>query len=147
MYTIVTLIVNYMCITPIPQSSDNALVQSAGVDCLTSLCQLLGKMILRGRIEQHNPTWVWHCVNVYSFCLNLCGHYQTHFAELLCVTSSLVYNMIIIVNDSIIGNSCYTVGLRSRVWITHHMHVYALRQVLLWSGSFATTSLAHELQL
>ncbi|XP_064404398.1 uncharacterized protein LOC135349686 isoform X2 [Halichondria panicea] len=39
-------------------SSDNALVQSAGVDCLTSLCQLLGKMILRGRIEQHNPTYL-----------------------------------------------------------------------------------------
>ncbi|XP_064405972.1 uncharacterized protein LOC135351009 [Halichondria panicea] len=39
-------------------SSDNALVQSAGVDCLTSLCQLLGRMILRGRIEQHNPTYL-----------------------------------------------------------------------------------------
>ncbi|XP_064381824.1 uncharacterized protein LOC135330778 [Halichondria panicea] len=40
-------------------SSDNALVvQSAGVDCLTSLCQLLGRMILRGRIE-HNPiSWL-----------------------------------------------------------------------------------------
>ena len=50
-------LVNYMYMyTPIPQSSDNALVQSAGVDCLTSLCQLLGRMILRGRIEQHNPT-------------------------------------------------------------------------------------------
>ncbi len=36
-----------------PQSSDNALVQSAGVDCLTSLCQLLGGIILRGRIESN----------------------------------------------------------------------------------------------
>ncbi|XP_064401518.1 uncharacterized protein LOC135347397 isoform X3 [Halichondria panicea] len=29
-----------------------SLMQSAGVDCLTSLCQLLGRMIFRGRIEQ-----------------------------------------------------------------------------------------------
>ncbi len=42
-----------------PQSNDNALVQYAGVDCLTSLCQLLGRMILRGRIEQYNPMWVF----------------------------------------------------------------------------------------
>ncbi|XP_064404212.1 uncharacterized protein LOC135349585 isoform X2 [Halichondria panicea] len=38
-------------------SCDNALVQSAGVDCLTSLCQLLERMILRGRIKQHNPMY------------------------------------------------------------------------------------------
>ncbi|XP_064404527.1 uncharacterized protein LOC135349820 isoform X3 [Halichondria panicea] len=44
--------------TLLKRSSDNALVQSAGVDCLTSLCQLLGRMILRGRIEQHNPTYL-----------------------------------------------------------------------------------------
>ncbi len=38
--------------------TEQSLMQSAGVDCLTSLCQLLGRMIFRGRIEQHNPMWV-----------------------------------------------------------------------------------------
>ncbi len=35
--------------------TEQPLMQSAGVDCLTSLCQLLGRMIFRGRTEQHNP--------------------------------------------------------------------------------------------
>ncbi len=38
-----------------PPHSHKALGQSNGADCLTSLRQLLGRMIFRGRIEQHNP--------------------------------------------------------------------------------------------
>ena len=38
-----------------PQASDSALVKAAAADCLILLSQYLGHMILRGRIEQHNP--------------------------------------------------------------------------------------------
>ena len=70
MYTLQLLI--YMHLPPpMSQSSDNALVQSAGVDCLTSLCQLLGRMILRGRIEQHDPTWVCVMISIVVYCITV----------------------------------------------------------------------------
>ena len=37
------------------QSCDSALVKAAAADCLVFLSQYLGHVILRGRIEQHNP--------------------------------------------------------------------------------------------
>ena len=38
-------------------SCDNSLVQVAATDCITQLTQLIGKMITRGRIEQHNANY------------------------------------------------------------------------------------------
>lgn len=40
------------------QSSDNALVKTAGVQCLNMLTQQIGRMIMRGRIEQQNSRLV-----------------------------------------------------------------------------------------
>ena len=49
---IVTL---YMCMYIIyVQSCDSALVKGDGVQCLNLLTRQIGKMIMRGRIEQHN---------------------------------------------------------------------------------------------
>ena len=42
---------------PLFQSCESALVKAAATDCLILLSQQLGPMILRGRIEQHNPQW------------------------------------------------------------------------------------------
>lgn len=39
-------------------SSDNTLAQSAAVECVLQLSSLLGKMILRGRVEQHSPAYL-----------------------------------------------------------------------------------------
>jgi len=39
-------------------SCDNALVQVAATECITQLVQLIGKMITRGRIEQHNVKYI-----------------------------------------------------------------------------------------
>ena len=34
---------------------DSVLVNAAAMDCLSELNKLLGRMIMRGRVEQHNP--------------------------------------------------------------------------------------------
>lgn len=39
-------------------SCGNSLVQVAATDCITQLVQLIGKMITRGRIEQHNAKYI-----------------------------------------------------------------------------------------
>ena len=39
---------------PVSQSCENALAKAAGTDCLVSLTEQLGRMIMRGRVEQHN---------------------------------------------------------------------------------------------
>ena len=40
------------------QCSDSQQLKVASSDCLIFLSQFLGKMIMRGRVESYNPTWV-----------------------------------------------------------------------------------------
>ena len=50
------IINNYVYIrTHTLQSCDSVLVRAAATDCLSELNKMLGKMIMRGRVEQHNP--------------------------------------------------------------------------------------------
>lgn len=46
--------------------SDNALAQSAAVDSVLQLSTLLGRMIFRGRVEQHNPAYLQALDHVYA---------------------------------------------------------------------------------
>ena len=46
--------------------SDSALAQSAAEDCILQLSSLLGRMIFRGRVEQHNPAHLPALDRVYT---------------------------------------------------------------------------------
>ena len=47
-------------------TSESALAQTAAVECVLQLSSLLGRMILRGRVEQHNPAHLEALDRVYA---------------------------------------------------------------------------------
>ena len=50
-----TMCMYFSCV-PLIQSAPSPQLRAAAVDCLCQLTQQLGRNIVRGRVEQHNPT-------------------------------------------------------------------------------------------
>ncbi|KAG0725181.1 hypothetical protein GWK47_039084 [Chionoecetes opilio] len=56
-YALVTLVISFLFV-PTLGECENALTSSAASQCLSQLAQLLGPNILRGRVEEHNPSYL-----------------------------------------------------------------------------------------